>query len=66
MPHNLTMMGAMEGFQHLFQSDHLALRLARNFGLKLMNDTPLSKALITRQALGEGSYLPALARPLPS
>ena len=63
MPHNLSMMGAMEGFQHLFQSDHLALRLVRNLGLNLINQTALTKSFFTRQALGEGAHLPKLAQP---
>ena len=63
MPHNLAMMAAMEGFQRLFQSDSLTLRLARNAGLDLVNGLDQAKALFVRQALGLSGDLPALARP---
>ncbi|XXF09257.1 2-octaprenyl-3-methyl-6-methoxy-1,4-benzoquinol hydroxylase [Pseudomonas sp. D2-3] len=62
MPHNLAMMAAMEGFQRLFQSDSLALRLARNAGLDLVNGLEDAKALFVRQALGLSGDLPGLAR----
>lgn len=63
MPHNLAMMAAMEGFQRLFQSDSLTLRLARNAGLDLVDGLDQAKALFVRQALGLSGDLPALARP---
>ncbi|CAH0154917.1 2-octaprenylphenol hydroxylase [Pseudomonas sp. Bi70] len=62
MPHNLAMMAAMEGFQRLFQSDSLTLRLARNAGLDLVNGLEDAKALFVRQALGLSGDLPDLAR----
>ena len=63
MPHNLAMMAAMEGFQRLFQSDSLTLRLVRNAGLDLVDGLDQAKALFVRQALGLSGDLPALARP---
>lgn len=63
MPHNLTMMAAMEGFERLFQADTLALRWLRNFGLKQVEALPHAKALFVRQALGLSGDLPELARP---
>jgi len=62
MPHNLAMMAAMEGFQRLFQSDSLTLRLARNAGLDLVNGLEDAKALFVRQALGLSGDLPDLAK----
>lgn len=63
MPHNLAMMAAMEGFQHLFQADSLALRWLRNSGLKMVDNLNEAKALFIRQALGLGIDLPDLAKP---
>ena len=62
MPHNLAMMGAMEGFQRLFQADPLPLRLLRNVGLDLVDSQAEAKALFVRQALGLAGDLPELAR----
>ncbi|NQD80233.1 2-octaprenyl-3-methyl-6-methoxy-1,4-benzoquinol hydroxylase [Pseudomonas sp. CrR14] len=62
MPHNLAMMAAMEGFQRLFQSDSLTLRLLRNTGLGLVDGLDEAKALFVRQALGLSGDLPDLAR----
>lgn len=62
MPHNLAMMAAMEGFQRLFQSDSLTLRLLRNTGLGLVDGLDEAKALFVRQALGLSGDLPELAR----
>ncbi|NKQ09624.1 2-octaprenyl-3-methyl-6-methoxy-1,4-benzoquinol hydroxylase [Pseudomonas sp. SST3] len=62
MPHNLTMMAAMEGFERLFQADPLPLRWLRNAGLKGIQALPEAKALFVRQALGLSGDLPDLAR----
>ena len=62
MPHNLAMMAAMEGFQRLFQSDSLTLRLARNAGLDLVDGLQDAKELFVRQALGLSGDLPDLAK----
>jgi 2-polyprenylphenol 6-hydroxylase len=62
MPHNLAMMAAMEGFQRLFQSDSLTLRLLRNTGLGLVDGLDEAKALFVRQALGLSGDLPELAK----
>lgn len=63
MPQNLSMMAAMEGFQHLFQADALPIRLLRNSGLKLVDNLDQAKALFVRHALGLGIDLPDLAKP---
>lgn len=62
MPHNLTMMAAMEGFERLFQADPLPLRWLRNSGLNLVDGANEAKALFVRQALGLSGDLPELAR----
>ena len=62
MPHNLALMAAMEGFERLFQSDALPVRLLRNAGLKMVDHSAEAKALFVRQALGLTGDLPALAR----
>ncbi len=63
MPQNLSMMAAMEGFQHLFQADALPIRLLRNSGLKMVDNFDPAKALFVRHALGLGIDLPDLAKP---
>ncbi|WP_024645164.1 2-octaprenyl-3-methyl-6-methoxy-1,4-benzoquinol hydroxylase [Pseudomonas syringae] len=62
MPHNLTLMAAMEGFERLFQANPLPLRWLRNTGLKVVNQLPEAKALFVREALGLSGDLPELAR----
>ncbi len=62
MPHNLSMMAAMEGFERLFQADNLPLRWLRNAGLKGIQALPEAKAIFVRQALGLSGDLPDLAR----
>lgn len=62
MPHNLTLMAAMEGFERLFQSHALPVRLLRNAGLKMVDHSAEAKALFVRQALGLTGDLPALAK----
>jgi 2-octaprenylphenol hydroxylase len=62
MPHNLALMAAMEGFERLFQSDALPVRLLRNAGLKMVDHSAEAKALFVRQALGLTGDLPALAK----
>lgn len=62
MPRNLAMMAAMEGFERLFQADHLPLRWLRNAGLRGVQALPEAKALFVRQALGLTGDLPELAR----
>ena len=62
MPHNLSMMAAMEGFERLFQADNLPLRWLRNAGLKGIEALPEAKAMFVRQALGLSGDLPDLAR----
>lgn len=62
MPHNLTLMAAMEGFERLFQADALPVRLLRNAGLKMVDHSAEAKALFVRQALGLTGDLPTAAR----
>lgn len=46
---NLAMMAAMEGFQNLFESSLLPLRIARNLGMRLLNElTPVKRQIISR------------------
>ncbi|UYM13971.1 FAD-dependent monooxygenase [Endozoicomonas euniceicola] len=49
---NMTMLAAMDGFQHLFHADDLAIRWLRNTGLNLANDSHLIKECIVKQAMG--------------
>ncbi len=62
MPHNLSMMAALEGFELLFQADPLPQRLLRNSGLNWVDELPDAKALFVRRALGLAGDLPALAQ----
>lgn len=62
MPHNLSMMAAMQGFQELFQADALPLRWLRNVGLRQVDSMHEAKALFVRQALGLSIDLPPLAQ----
>lgn len=46
---NLAMMAAMEGFQHLFESNAMPLRLLRNVGMTWLNGRqPIKRELIAR------------------
>ena len=49
---NLGMMGLMEGFKRLFASDDLGVRYLRNAGMKHLDQLPLLKNTIIRQAMG--------------
>lgn len=49
---NLTMMATMEGFKQLFGSNDISLRWLRNEGMKLLNQTPLLKNTLIKQAMG--------------
>lgn len=62
MPHNLSMMAAMESFERLFQADDVCVRWLRNTGLRFMNTHWLAKGVFVRQALGLSGDLPTLAR----
>ena len=63
MPHNLSMMAAMQGFERLFQAKAPVLRWLRNQGLKLVQDSAAAKGVFMRQALGLSGDLPDLAKP---
>lgn len=49
---NLTMMATMEGFKQLFGSKDISLRWLRNEGMKLLNQTPVLKNSLIKQAMG--------------
>jgi len=51
MPHNLAMMAAMEGFEHLFQANALPVRWLRNQLLTRAENLPRLKSWLARQAL---------------
>ena len=63
MPHNLAMMGAMEGLERLFHADALPMRWLRNAGLGWVDRLPQVKGFFMRQAFGLGE-LPARWRQL--
>ncbi len=49
---NLGMMLGMEGFKRLFEQDHLALRWARNAGMRWLDQCAPLKRRIARKAMG--------------
>lgn len=51
--HNLMVAGLMESLKRLYDSQHPAPVLARNFGLKLINQQPLLKRPLILAALGD-------------
>lgn len=60
---NIQMSAAMEGFKQLFNSEQPILRLARNFGMSLLNKVGPLKNHIVMEAMGlRGGDLPAIAR----
>lgn len=59
---NQIMMGAMDGFKQLFGSSLPPLRLVRNLGLNMVNQSGPVKDLIVRHAMGLSGDLPRLAR----
>ena len=58
---NLAMLGAMDFFKRFFGNEVLPLRLARNLGLNLVDQSGPLKHLIMRQAMGLAGDLPSLA-----
>ncbi len=50
--HNLAMMWLMEGFKRLFADQPLALRWLRNTGMSQLDNLPMIKNQIMRQAMG--------------
>ncbi|MDP0562603.1 MAG: FAD-dependent oxidoreductase [Candidatus Endonucleobacter sp. (ex Gigantidas childressi)] len=60
--HNITMIKAMAGFQHLFAANNLTVRWLRNSGLKAINNFPFLKELIIRQAIGISNNSPELVK----
>ncbi len=61
--HNLAMMGAMEGFKQLFGTTIPPFRIARNFGLSLVNRHGILKNTILSRAMGLEGPMPTLAQP---
>ena len=59
---NLAMMWLLDGFNELFGSDALPLRIMRNAGLTLANAAGPVKRWIIRRAMGIEGDLPRLAR----
>src|SRR5690606_34696630 len=53
MGHNLSMMGAMEGFKRMFGADPLPLRWIRNTGMRWLNERSLLKNRIAALAMGQ-------------
>ena len=53
MPHNISVMLAMEALQHLFQSDNLFVRLVRNIGLNSIEKNNLIKKIFIDYASGK-------------
>lgn len=62
MPDNLKMMALMETFKRLYGPVPLPMRWARNAGMNLVNNTPMVKKQLLRQALGERDGLPEVAQ----
>lgn len=50
--HNLAMMGMMEGFKRLFGANQLPVRWLRNEGLRQLDNVPLLKNAVVKQAMG--------------
>ena len=59
---NLAMMNAMSGFKQLFSADNLKLRLIRNVGMNLVNQTSHLKNTVMAQAMGLSGDLPRSAK----
>lgn len=51
-PHNLAMMVMMEGFKRLYADQPLALRWLRNTGMRTVDQWPLLKNRLIREAMG--------------
>jgi 2-octaprenylphenol hydroxylase len=51
-PHNLAMMLMMEGFKRLYADQPLPLRWLRNVGMKTVDNWPLLKHQLIREAMG--------------
>ncbi len=51
-PHNLAMMAMMEGFKRLYAEQPLAVRWLRNTGMRAVDQWPLLKNRLIREALG--------------
>lgn len=59
---NQLMMFSMSGFKNLFGNDNSLVSQIRNFGLNLVQKSPLVKSLLMRRAMGFEGDLPAMAR----
>ncbi|MGJ8687289.1 MAG: UbiH/UbiF/VisC/COQ6 family ubiquinone biosynthesis hydroxylase [Spongiibacteraceae bacterium] len=56
MGSNMAMMVAMEGFQHLFSTDAMPLRLLRNTGMSWLNKAVPIKRRIIAKAMGMSAF----------
>lgn len=54
MGENLAVMSVMEAFKRLFEVDHIAVRWARNAGMRQLNHISVLKNKLIRQAMGLG------------
>ncbi len=59
---NLALMVAMDGFKNIFGSELVLVRELRNTGMNLVNDMPLIKNSIIRQAMGLSGDLSRFAQ----
>ncbi len=62
MPDNLKMMALMESFKRIYGPVPVGVRWIRNVGMNLVNQTPMVKKQLLRQALGERGGLPEAAK----
>jgi len=60
---NLAMMVAMDGFKNLFGSELELVQQARNAGMKTVNNLPMLKNTIIKQAMGISGDLSRFAQP---
>ena len=59
---NLLMQSTMDGLHHLFKPAHGVAPLLRGALLRLANDLPLLKRMLTRRATGRAGEVPRMAR----
>ena len=61
--HNLSMTMGMEVFKRLFEADHPAARLIRNYGMKWFDANTLVKSQVAKLAMGISGPVPDMAKP---
>ncbi|PPR11086.1 MAG: 2-octaprenyl-6-methoxyphenol hydroxylase [Alphaproteobacteria bacterium MarineAlpha11_Bin1] len=64
-PDNMMMIAATDSLNRLFSNDIAPIRLARDAGLGLVNQSPPLKRLLMKHAMGQLGELPRLARGQP-